>query len=61
MLLGGLFLVIGLQAKLDVPDAREHGSVVVAKRWLALLLVIGVVVVGVAARSAVERGMLLSS
>jgi cytochrome c oxidase subunit 2 len=48
LLLGGLFLVIGLQANSDVADARVHRvGYWLRKRWLALLLVIGVVVVGV--------------
>jgi cytochrome c oxidase subunit II len=48
LLLGGVFLVIALQANSDVPDARVHKvGYWLRKRWLALLLVIGVVVVGI--------------
>jgi cytochrome c oxidase subunit 2 len=48
LLLAGLFLVIGLQASSEVSDERVHRiGYWLRKRWLASLLVIGVVVVGV--------------
>ena len=48
LLLGSVFLVIGLQARSDVPDERVHQvGYWLRKRWLALLLVIGIVVVGI--------------
>jgi cytochrome c oxidase subunit 2 len=63
LLLGGLFVVIGVEAKSEVADERVHRvGYWLRKRWLALLLVIGVVVVGVslldlpfASGSATER------
>jgi cytochrome c oxidase subunit II len=48
LLLGAAFLAIGLQARSDVPDERVHQvGYWLRKRWLALLVVIGVVVVGI--------------
>lgn len=48
LLLAGAFLVIGLQASSDVSYERVHRiGYWLRKRWLALLLVIGVVVVGI--------------
>lgn len=48
LLLGGVFLAIGLQARSDVPDERVHRvGYWLRERWLALLVVIGVVVVGI--------------
>ena len=48
LLLGAVFLAIGLQARLDVPHERVHQvGYWLRKRWLALLVVIGVVVVGI--------------
>jgi cytochrome c oxidase subunit 2 len=44
----GVFLVIGVRAGSDVPDERVHRvGYWLRKRWLALLLAIGVVVVGI--------------
>jgi cytochrome c oxidase subunit II len=48
LLLGGVFLVIGMHAGSDVPDERVHRvGYWLRKRWLAVLLVIGVLVVGI--------------
>ena len=48
LLLGGLFLTIRLQARSDVPDERVHRvGYWLRERWLASLVVIGVVVVGI--------------
>ena len=48
LLLAGTFLVIGVQAGSDVSNERVHRvGYWLRKRWLALLLVIGVLVVGI--------------
>ena len=48
LLLAGAFLVIGVQAGSEVSDERVHRvGYWLRKRWLALLLVIGVLVVGI--------------
>ena len=48
LLLAGLFVVIGVQAGSDVSFERVHRvGYWLRKRWLALLLVIGVLVVGI--------------
>jgi cytochrome c oxidase subunit 2 len=48
LLLGGLFLAIGLHARSDVPDERVHRmGYWLRERWLGSLVAIGVVVVGI--------------
>ena len=51
LLLAGAFLVIGVQAGSDVSVERVHRvGYWLRKRWLALLLVIGVLVIGISTK-----------